>query len=530
MAGGAALEAANDTTTGDRKPALSLIQIINMAVGFFGIQMAFALQNANASRIFETLGSDVSNLAIYWLAGPVTGLIVQPLVGHFSDNTWTRFGRRRPFFVAGAIWAAIALIFMPQAPALWMAVTSLWILDASINISMEPFRAFVGDLLPARQRTAGYATQTIFIGAGGLLGSWLPAMLTWAGISNESVNGSVPQNVIISFLIGAVALIISVGWTVLSSKEYSPEQMAEFAAAEAEAELDGELKTTVKREPAFFQLWGGVTFALGALFCALIFFQGLDRQLYVLGGGFTILGALFLLNSLIRRNENSYPFISEILDDLIGMPRIMKQLAIVQFFSWVGFFVMWIYSTTAVAGQYFGNNDPSSQAYQDAGDWVGLMFGLYNLVSAVYAFVLPGIAKRLGLRRTHAFGLLLGAIGLASYTLFTDKHMLIISMICIGIAWGSVLTMPYAILSNGIPPKKMGIYMGIFNFFIVLPQLVVASIMGTILTAFLGGQTILIFLVGGATFVLAALSLYFVDSTRHKWDPDYTADVPAEAG
>lgn len=507
-----------------QKPQLNIWQIAHMAFGFFGIQMAFALQNANASRIFETLGSDVSNLAIYWLAGPVTGLIVQPLVGHFSDNTWTRFGRRRPFFLAGAIWAAFALFLMPNAPQLWMAVASLWILDASINISMEPFRAFVGDKLPERQRTTGFAMQTFFIGIGGLLGSWLPAMLTWGGVSNEVVNGRVPDNVVYSFIIGALAILISVGWTVFSTSEYSPDELKAFDG-------DGENKTdnsdyvrAPDKAPAFFVKWGLIALVIGAGICAAVFSLGADKQLYVLGGGITILGALFNLNALlISKKPRDKNFFSEILDDLIAMPQIMKQLAIVQFFSWIGFFVMWIYSTTAVAGQYFGNADASSQAYQDAGDWVGIMFGIYNGVSALYAFLLPAIARKMGLRLTHAINLMIGGIGLVSYVLFSNPQALIFSMICIGIAWGSVLTMPYSILSNGIPALKMGIYMGIFNFFIVLPQLVVASIMGSILTKVLGGNTILIFVVGGVSFFIAAVSLLFVNSTRHKWDPDYSA-------
>ncbi len=511
-------------TIGVQKPQLSILQIANMAVGFFGIQMAFALQNANASRIFETLGSDVSNLAIYWLAGPVTGLIVQPLVGHFSDNTWTRFGRRRPFFLAGAIWAAIALLLMPNAPMLWMAVASLWILDASINISMEPFRAFVGDKLSRRQRTAGFAMQTVFIGIGGLLGSWLPAILTWAGVSNLADGGRVPDNVVYSFMIGAAAILISVIWTVVTSGEYSPDEMSAFEANEASHAGDDEYIRPADKAPGFYSLWGIISLVLGLGLCALVNVTGSDKQLYVIGGGIAILGALFVLNALLIRSSKPKIFISEILDDLIAMPKIMKQLAVVQFFSWIGFFVMWIYSTTAVAGQYFGNTDASSQAYQNAGDWVGIMFGVYNGVSALYAFILPAIARRLGLRLTHAVNMLIGAAGLASYALFTDPRMLLISMVCIGIAWGSVLTMPYAILSNGIPAKKMGIYMGIFNFFIVLPQLVVASIMGTILTTLLGGQTILIFWVGGVSFIFAAVSLYFVSSTRHKWDVNIQSD------
>jgi len=513
----------NNIAQGMNKPTLSLVQIANMAIGFFGIQMAFSLQGANASRIFQTLGSDVESLAIYWLAGPLTGLVVQPLVGHFSDNAWTRFGRRRPFFVAGAIWAAVALTFMPNAPSLWIAVASLWVLDASINVSMEPFRAFVGDKLPEQQRTIGFAMQTFFIGVGGVLGSWLPQILTWSGVSNEVINGRVPDNVVYAFAIGAAAVIITIAWTVVTTGEYSREEVKAFEAADAAKGKKDDYAGPVDRSVSFYNLWGAVTIVGGLLLIFLIIDRSWEEELYVIGGGFAVLGVLFFIRSILMGLGGKQNFLTHIIDDLVAMPPIMKQLAVVQFFSWVGFFVMWIFTTPAVAENYFGTTDAGSGTYQDAGDWVGIMFGVYSLVSAAYAFVLPVIAGKLGLRLTHAVNLLVGAAGFASYVLFSHPDMLILSMICVGVAWASVLTMPYAILSNGIPPLKMGVYMGIFNFFIVLPQLVVASIMSTILKNLLGGDTILIFLVGAFSLCLAAISLFFVNSTRHKWDPDYVA-------
>lgn len=502
----------SDATEAVDKPPLSVRQIINMAVGFFGIQVAFALQIGNASRIFQTLGSNVTDLAVYWLAGPLTGLIIQPIVGHLSDNTWTRFGRRRPFFVAGAMWAAVALFVMPRTPELWFAVASLWILDAAINVSMEPFRAFVGDLLPARQRTRGYAFQTIFIGVGGFIGSWMPWTLTQLGISNQVIDGGVPDNVVWSFAIGGVLLVSAVMWTVLTTKEYAPDVAARFNKAELDAEGDDFL-TAVAKPSKFFWLWGFASILLGTVVCYSVWRFGFQRESYVLGGLIAAIGLMFCLRALLPTTKN---MVTSIIDDVVAMPRVMKQLAVVQFFSWGAFYIMWSYSQPAIAERYFGTANPDSQMFQAAGDWIGILTGIYFLVSAAYALLIPAIAGKLGLRKTHALGLICGALGFASYLVFTDKNMLILSVVFIGIAWGSILTMPYSILSNGIPPQKMGIYMGIFNFFIVLPQLFLGTILGTLLENVFDRHAMPLFGLGVVSLLIAAACLARVDSTKHR--------------
>ena len=403
----------------DRKPRLDVRAIANLSFGFFGIQVAFALQAANISRIFQTLGATIDDLPILWIAGPVTGLLVQPIVGYLSDRTWCRFGRRRPYFFAGAVASTLALIVLPSASLLWLAVISFWVLDVAINVSMEPFRAFVGDMLPQGQRTAGYAVQTIFIGLGALSASAAPYLLThYAGVSGTAPAGTVPDAVRLAFYIGAGALLGAVLWTITSTREYSPSQLAEFA---------------------------GHTVAPA-----------------------TTLGA--------RRGV--FAPVAELFADVIAMPPVMRYLALIQFFSWCGLFVMWIYSTPVVAEHQFGGARPGSPAYNAAGDWVGVLFATYNGVAAAYALLLPALAARIGQARTHSVSLVAGAFGLAGFCVTRDPQMLLLSMVGIGMAWASVLTMPYALLCGAVPYRKFGTYMGIFNFFIVLPQLVVSSLMG----------------------------------------------------
>ncbi len=416
--------------------------------------MGFALQNANASRILQIFGADVHELSWFWIIAPLMGLIVQPIIGHYSDKTWGRFGRRKPYFLVGAILASIGLILMPQAdlfiaflPALWVGAGFLMIMDASFNIAMEPFRALVGDNLRTDQRTLGFSVQTALIGFGAVVGSWLPYALTnWFGVSNETSAGVVSANLIWSFIIGAAVLIISILVTVTTTKEYSPEEMASFD------------------------------------------------------------------NETVEESEEENSSLLDIFDDFKKMPATMRQLSWVQFFSWFGLFGMWVFATPAIAQHIYGlpHTDSSSSVYQDAGDWVGILFGIYNLVSAFYAFALPYIAKKIGRKKTHSISLIIGGLGLLSIYIMPDKNWLIVSMIGVGIAWASILAMPYAILAGSISAKKMGVYMGIFNFFIVIPQIINALIGGPLVKYAYNNEAIFALLISGLSFLIAAALVYKV--------------------
>lgn len=505
------------------KPALSIFQIINMSFGFFGIQIGFALQNGNVSRIFQTLGASIDTLPLLWLAGPVTGLLVQPIVGHFSDKTWGRLGRRRPYFLVGAILTTAALFIMPNAPILWVAAGTLWILDASLNITMEPFRAFVGDMLPSRQRPLGYSMQTIFIGSGAVLASLAPFVLNSFGVANTAPEGQIPDNVRYAFYIGGICLFAAVLWTVASTREYSPEELDNFAPDEDNLfEAEHQQGILARPESRFFLRWGIITLAAGALWSLGVWqFDG-DKQFFVLGGGLVFLGALLALNSrLVRRDSGARNLLSDILGDLVTMPEAMRRLALVQFFSWVALFIMWIYTTPAVALQVWKTSDAASPAYQTAGDWVGVMFAVQNGVAAVYAFVIAAMARRVGIRRLHAINLALGAAGFLGYLLVDTKIGMLIPMVGLGIAWGSILALPYAILADALPVRKMGVYMGIFNFFIVLPQILVGGTMGPLLRTLqpslapmVGGTPLLAMLIGAGALLIAALSMNWVKGGR----------------
>jgi maltose/moltooligosaccharide transporter len=496
---------------GMQKPALGFWQIWNISFGFFGIQMAFALQGANVSRIFQTLGADVSNLAIYWLAGPVTGLLVQPLIGHFSDRTWGPMGRRRPYFLAGAVLSTLALFIMPNSPYLWFGVVMLWVLDASVNISMEPFRAFVGDMLPSRQRTHGFAMQTIFIGAGALLASAMPALLTDVfGVATTAAAGVIPDSVKYSFYIGGVALFLAVGWTILFSREYSPAQMAQFKEPPGVFREGAEREVIKPRSVTYFLANGASLMMVAALGSFAIFRFDMAQELYVLTATAGGLGVFFLLHAALKARGSTGTIISHIIGDLVAMPKVMRRLAVVQFFSWFALFIMWVYATPAITAHHYGSTDTTSLAYNEGANWVGWLFATYNGVSALWAIALVVISAKINRRVAHGISLTAGALGFASFYFISDPQLLLASMVGIGMAWGSILTMPYAILSDALPAKKMGIYMGIFNFFIVLPQMVVAGVMGPILTSFLGGQAILTFFIAAGSWSLAVLSLFLV--------------------
>lgn len=640
------------------KPQLSFWQIWNMSFGFLGIQFGFGLQNANVSRIFETLGADIEEIPILWIAAPVTGLIVQPIIGYFSDRTWHPvLGRRRPYFLVGAILASIALVLMPNSPILWIAAGMLWILDASINISMEPFRAFVGDNLPSKQRTTGFAMQSFFIGVGAVVASALPYIFTnWLGVSNEAPKGIIPLSVKWSFYVGAVVFFLSVLWTVLRSREYSAQELASF-----EAPQDTFEKADLSREDASkrgkFQILAGSVVLLAGLLLALLFSKiEVEKQIYIFAFGLALIGALFIISGLLQRlGKYSNGFVT-IINDLQDMPLTMKQLSLVQFFSWFALFCMWLYTTSGVtsdkykmkvdreeavyltnlasqiqpegegdelekskkelekvrekleemnkkfekgkeavvlpvtAANFFLNDKILSEKdivekvlpalgqlsgvdntaleegkkelddiqkrhldeidgnekvitfktfellfqnraslwkdelpsieqslekihrlkyiqkeYNDGADWVGICFSVYNGFAAVFAFLLMYLAKRTNRKLTHFISLIVGSISFVSIFLINDIDFLLISFVGIGMAWASILAMPYAILTGSIPASKMGYYMGVFNFFIVIPQIIAATILGFLVSKVFDGEPIYISLVASGSLLLAAL-------------------------
>lgn len=427
-----------------QKPKLSFWDLWNMSFGFMGIQFGFGLQNANVSRIFETLGAAKDDIPILWLAAPVTGLLVQPIVGYLSDRTWNRLGRRRPFFLVGAILASLALIVMPNSPTLWFAAGMLWILDASINISMEPFRALVADKLPTEQRTSGFAVQTFFIGIGAVVASALPYIMTnWFGVSNTAGSGEVPFSVMLSFYIGAFVFFGTVVWTVLRTREYPPVNLEAFERE--------------KRDTAGF------------------------------------------LNGF-----------SNIFRSMAEMPKTMVQLAFVQYFTWFALFCMWIYTTSAVTSHIYGTGDTTSMLYNEGADWVGILMAMYNGVAAPAAFLLPALAVRIGRKAVHMVSLVIGGISLASMYFISSPTTLLLPFVGIGLAWASTLTMPYAILAGSLPDEKMGVYMGIFNFFIVIPQITAATILGFLMRNYFDNEAIWVMVLGGISMIIAGLLVMFV--------------------
>lgn len=436
---------------------LGFWEIWNMSFGFLGIQMGFALQNGNASRILLDYGADVHELSWFWLVAPLTGMIVQPIIGYYSDRTWNRLGRRKPYFLAGTLICCIALVALPNSGSWFQAKSALLIgagvlmlMDASINVAMEPFRALVADNLPDHQRTYGFTIQTFLIGIGAVVGSWLPWMLhNWMGVSNSNENGGVGDNVIFSFYIGALVFLITILITIWKTKEYNPQ---EYEAIHGKIE---------------------------------------DEKL-----GF-----------------------GQIVQDFIHMPSTMRQLGLVQFFTWFALFTMWVFTTPALIEHVFqipvdatGHpiGEEAVNRAKDAGDWVGILFGIYNGISAIYALLLPAIAKRVGRKGTHAISLMAGGISLISLFFIHDKEALIIPMIGIGMAWASILAMPYAILAGSIPSGKMGIYMGIFNFFITLPQIINGICGGPMVKYLFSGHAIYAIVLGGVFMISAAIVVIFV--------------------
>ncbi|MEG1616238.1 MAG: MFS transporter [Bacteroidales bacterium] len=445
------------------RPKLSFWQIWNMSFGFLGIQFGFGLQNANASRILQNFGADIESLSLFWLAAPITGMIIQPIIGYYSDKTWNGLGRRKPYFLAGAILTALALIFMPNSailasilPPLIVGAGMLMIMDASINVAMEPFRALVADMLPSSQRTLGFAIQSFLIGVGAVVASALPWILVnWFGMAETAAPGEVSKNVIYSFYIGAVVLMGAILWTIFKTKEYPPEVQKEFH------------EDTVTKQS----------------------------------------------EKLEEESRNGF---MEVMHNIRFMPSTMKNLGLVQFCSWFALFSLWVYTTPAVAEHLYGTTDSSSAAYNEAANWVGVLFGVYNFVAMGFALVLPIIARYTSRKITHAIALVCGGLGLISMYFFNDPNLLIISMIGVGIAWSSILSMPYAILAGSLPPAKMGVYMGIFNFFITLPQICNGLLNGPIIVRyFYDGKSIYALVTAGVMLLIGACCVIFVKDNEH---------------
>ncbi len=490
-----------------------------MSFGFLGIQFGFALQNANVSRIFETLGASIDDIPILWIAAPVTGLVVQPIIGHMSDKTWNALGRRRPYFLFGAIFASLALIAMPNSPVLWMAAGMLWIMDASINISMEPFRAFVGDMLPSHQRTKGFAMQSFFIGTGAVIASALPYMMTnWFGISNTAPTGVVPPSVKWSFYLGAMVFFLAVLWTVVRTREYPPEEFERYNRGESRGEslLDAAGKGSAEEagDGSRKLYFGFIASMVGVLASYMVFVQQYQKELYVFSFGLAALGMIMVMAGILQKKGRHDHGLVVVMSDFINMPKTMLQLSFVQFFSWFALFAMWIYTTAAVTSHIYGTSDTTSLLYNEGADWVGICFAVYNGFAAIIAFALPPMARLTSRKVVHALSLLVGGISLAGIYFMSDPNMLLLSMVGIGLAWASILAMPYAILSGALPGEKMGVYMGIFNFFIVIPQIVAASILGFMLRNYFGGEAIFALITGGISMGIAAALMFFVDDVE----------------
>src|ERR1700761_7403514 len=475
-----------------QKSALSFWQIWNMCFGFLGLQFGLALQNANVSRIFQTLGANVNDIPALWIAAPLTGLIVQPIIGHYSDRTWNRLGRRRPYFLAGALFASLALLWMPNAPVLWVAAGLLWILDASINVSMEPFRALVGDQLPTQQRPAGYAMQSFFIGAGAVIASILPWVLAKLGVTNVAKDGGIPDTVKYAFYGGGAVLLGAVLWTIVTTREYAPAQLQSFTDNVA----DGPTADVSRAwRPGLLLLLVGI-----AVLLAIRHFS-LEKEVYLLASGLIVFGLLFTWLSHTR----SHGMLREVMGDLYGMPTSMRRLAGVQLFSWFALFAMWIYTTAGVTQTIYATTDTTSSVYNEGANWVGVLFAAYNGFGALAAVVIPLMARRWGLRISHVMNLCLGGAGLLSFLYIRDPRWLLASMVGVGFAWASILSLPYALLSDNLPTAKMGVYMGIFNFFVVIPQLLAASVLGLLLRLCFHTQPIWALGMGGVSLLIAGL-------------------------
>jgi maltose/moltooligosaccharide transporter len=470
---------------------IRLTTLWNMSFGFLGIQFGWGLQLANMSAIYAKLGAEPDKIPILWLAAPLTGLIVQPIIGSLSDLTWNRLGRRRPYFLTGALLASTALFFMPDAPALWAAATLLWVLDASINVSMEPFRAFVADKLPPEQRTAGFVMQSFFIGVGAAVANALPSLFQAAGVTGSAPNG-VPLTVQYAFKLGALVFLLAVLWTVVTSREHPPEDLQAFRARQRESRV-------FHVRPAFL-LAGALGGALFGVSRGALVDHHLTLAHVLLGG---LIGAAigFALSG---------PDVSSALRE---MPRTMKQLALVQFFTWLGLFCMWMFFGLATAQQLFHTTDPRSPEFDRGTAYGGETFAVYSIVCFAVAFVLPVLARATSRKSVHAAALLCGALGLLATGFLHDPLPWKLTMVGVGIAWASILSMPYAMLSGALPAARVGVYMGIFNFFIVIPEILASLALEPVVKQAFGNDPVQVVMLGGASMLVAALCTAFVEDT-----------------
>jgi maltose/moltooligosaccharide transporter len=496
------------------KPYLSFWQLWNMSFGYLGIQFGFALQNANVSRIFETLGAKVENIPILWIAAPISGLIIHPIIGYLSDRTWNRLGRRKPYFLIGSILASLSLLVMPNSPTLWIAAGMLWIMDASINTCMQPFRAFIGDMLPEEQQTKGFAMQTFFIGISSVVASMLPYILTkWFDVANTAPEGVIPPSVRWSFYLGGSVFLLAVIWTIIRTKEYSPKEQEEFSAQQVNSASKGDFQIDINTKSYYTE--GLILVIFGVILTFLVKKFDWYQGLYILSFGLPVYGVLQLASAK-RFSSGKIDGMVEIVYDMKNMPETMKKLAWVQMFTWFALFSMFIYSTSAITSFHFGSTDPKSVQYNEGANWVGILMAVYNGVAAIIAFLIPVISKRIGRVLTHTICLIIGGLGLISMYFLKDPYLLLISMIGVGIAWASLLTIPYAILSGALPQKKMGVYMGIFNFFLVIPQILAAAVLGLLVGTLFQGHAIYAIVLGGVTMVIAGILMLFVKDNYDK--------------
>jgi maltose/moltooligosaccharide transporter len=499
-----------------KKPLLNFWQLWNMSFGYIGIQFGFALQNSNLSRIFETLGAKQDDIPALWIAAPVSGLLIQPIIGYMSDRTWNRLGRRKPYFLLGAILASLALLIMPNSPTVWVAAGMLWMLDGSINITMQPMRAFVGDMLPDEQKTKGFAVQTFFIGTASVVGSLLPWILTnCLNISNTAPPGLIPPSVRWAFYAGGLIYISAVLWTIFSTKEYSPEEQEAFNVHETDAAAkEGD---ELRLEPSKYYTSGVALVICGMIFTFFVKHFAWDKALYILSFGIAIYG-IFQLVAAKLFTAGMKSGLVEIIYDLNNMPKTMRQLAWVTLFTWFAMFAWFIYCTPAITSYQFGTSDPLSKAYNDGADWVGVLNAVYNGAAALVAFILPVIARKTSRVTTHVICLFIGGLGMMSLHVFKDPHLLLVSMAGLGVAWAGLLTMPYAILSSVVPHKKMGVYMGMFNLFVVIPQILASATMGLMLKSWFDGHSINMMVLGGVSMLVAGVLMMFVKDSKSEKD------------
>jgi maltose/moltooligosaccharide transporter len=497
---------------GHRTRAPSLPALARMCCGLFGVQIVWGLQNVNTSRIFQTLGANLAELPILWIAAPITGLLVQPLIGHYSDRTWGPLGRRRPYLLGGALISAAALVLMPNVSSLWAASVMLWLLTGAINVAMEPLRALVADIVPEERRTAAFSMQVAFIGAGAVFASALPWMVShWGGFADTAIPGAIPASVRVAFYIGAGGLLATVGLTVLTTREPSPESLAGSESLGGPESPARDIGPSGRAAPAHASpltlARGGAAWIAGALLIALVTaIGGYRRELYLIAGVAFLLGAGQWAAGWKARHGARLTGLLEIVHDVLHMPAVLRRLALVQFFTWFGLFAMWIYAVPAIAARNGAGADPGGAAYNLSADRVGILFAFYNGVAMVVAFALPSLAGRIGRRETHAICLALGAAGLLGFALVPRADLLWIPAIGIGCAWASILSAPYAMVSGAVPAVRMGVYMGIHNVFLVLPQLVATALLGWIVGRLLGGDASLALALAAAAFALAALA------------------------